>query len=161
VHGDVKPQNVLVFNGEEGPAGYMAKMADFGYSSIFVEQARLKMYGTEGWAAPEYMKGMSADFEAARRMDVFSLGLLCLWLLFYNRSETGVDDTTADFLAHRRSRTNLVDIALRNVQASKEMDEETRKNLTSFFEQSLQHNTALRVVDCQTLLGLIAPYRCV
>jgi serine/threonine protein kinase len=162
VHGDLKPQNVLVFDGEEGEGGYMAKVADFGYSSILVgEDARVRMHGTEGWAAPEYTKGMSADFEVARRTDVFSLGCLCLWLLFYNGSETGEGSTTSNFLAHRRSRTSLVDIALGHIQVSKGIDEETRKSLTSLFEQSLQNDPALRIVNCQTLLGLIAPHRCV
>jgi serine/threonine protein kinase len=162
MHGDIKPQNVLVFDGEEGKGEYLAKVADFGYSGmLMVDAVRVTVHGTEGWAAPEYTKGMSADFEAARRIDVFSLGWLCLWLLFYNRSENETGGTTSDFLAHRRSKTSLVDIASEHIESSEGIDDETRKNLTSFFQRSLQHDPALRVVDCQTLLGLIAPHRCV
>lgn len=39
MHGDIKRQNVLVFDGEEGKGEYLAKVTDFGYSGMLMVDA--------------------------------------------------------------------------------------------------------------------------
>ena len=87
-HGDLKVQNVLVFNGGDGH--YIAKLADFGLSvhsydsGPFVDSKRDVYYppGTPLLNAPEVrnrnLSTRSIDIAAAIRAEVFSFGLL-LW----------------------------------------------------------------------------------
>ena len=92
-HGDLKVQNVLVFNGDNGR--YRAKLADFGLSvhtyhgGPFVDTMRDVYYppGTPLLNAPEfrnrYLNTGSIDIAAAIRAEVFSFGLL-LWEILKN-----------------------------------------------------------------------------
>lgn len=75
-HGDLKPQNVLIF--EDQYLTYTAKIADFD-SSIFVEDLRGPAYGTSEtpfWSAPERSEPLTG--EKLMKADIYSLGLL-LW----------------------------------------------------------------------------------
>ncbi|KAH7008851.1 hypothetical protein EDB80DRAFT_841532, partial [Ilyonectria destructans] len=75
-HGDLKPQNVLIF--EDQYLTYTAKLADFD-SSIFVEDLRGPAYGTSEtpfWSAPERSEPLTG--EQLMKADIYSLGLL-LW----------------------------------------------------------------------------------
>lgn len=86
-HGDLKVQNVLVFNGDNGR--YRAKLADFGLSVHLFNDGEVYDFpkrdvyyppGTPLLNAPEvrYLSTRSIDIAAAIRADVFSFGLL-LW----------------------------------------------------------------------------------
>ena len=80
LHGDIKPRNVLIF--ENWPGNYIPKVADFGFSTYFGgEQSLIKMPQSEPWNAPEY-HCRHHEPRAARAMDVYSFGMLCLWLIF-------------------------------------------------------------------------------
>jgi serine/threonine protein kinase len=60
----------------------VAKVKDFGYSSIMVNEGHsVLMPKTVPWNAPEHHhRGFSP--QDAKRMDIYSFGLLCLWILF-------------------------------------------------------------------------------
>ena len=87
-HGDLKVQNVLVFNGNDGH--YVAKLADFGlsvepcYHGFRADMERDVHYppGTPLLNAPEVrnqnLSHRLVDIDAAIRADIFSFGLL-LW----------------------------------------------------------------------------------
>ncbi|MCJ1469374.1 hypothetical protein MMC07_008007 [Pseudocyphellaria aurata] len=86
-HGDLKLQNILVFNGKDG--GYVAKLADFGislysYRTLFDESPDTFAYplGTPLLNAPEVRTRNPStrlvDIPAVIRADIFSFGLL-LW----------------------------------------------------------------------------------
>lgn len=87
IHGDIKPQNILVF--QDRQRHLVAKIADFG-SSISVhltEFPRKALDGTLTFAAPEIQQTTggiteTADFskEGLTRTDMFSLGIT-LWFL--------------------------------------------------------------------------------
>jgi hypothetical protein len=131
-------------------------LADFGYSGILSgEGATYATRGTKLWAAPEYIHDTAVAFEAARRMDVFSIGCLGLWLLFYDKSHVKSPMTIPDFLAHHQAHASFIDIVLSYIEACKELGSEIRTNLTSFFEKSLRRDPAARTVECRTLLALI------
>ncbi len=71
VHGDVKPENILLTAG-----GYRIKVVDFGLAGL-VDQADGGIAGTPGYIAPEILAGAAAD----RRADIFSLGVVIFELL--------------------------------------------------------------------------------
>jgi hypothetical protein len=92
IHGDIKPQNVLVFKDDTGTT--TVKMADFGYSTLTTNEAIAKLEGpttdhtervflpkSRPWNAPEHHFGMFTAQEA-KQTDVYSFGMLCLWVLF-------------------------------------------------------------------------------
>ncbi|GKZ21580.1 hypothetical protein AbraIFM66951_005214 [Aspergillus brasiliensis] len=97
VHGDVKPDNVLIY---KDPAGsdkvpLCAKISDFGVC-VDLESKEDKLgidsyYGTEDWRAPEASdmsrwEGEAFNPEVMFRFDSYSLGLLIL-STFINRGE--------------------------------------------------------------------------
>ena len=75
VHLDVKPENVLVTDGEDGPT---VQLADFGLSERIKPGEKLSGFaGTENYAAPEVMLDQDYDEKA----DMFSFGVLASQLL--------------------------------------------------------------------------------
>ncbi|RTE78465.1 hypothetical protein BHE90_007067 [Fusarium euwallaceae] len=78
IHGDIKPQNVLLFSEKGKP---VAKLSDFGFS-VFASTKSLKLGGTTPWKAPEIEARQEHTLLQAKRTDLFSFGMLCLWVLF-------------------------------------------------------------------------------
>lgn len=80
MHGDIKPENVLVFKNNRNE--FSARVADFGYSTWFAgEQDTFVMPKSWPWNAPEHSHRHFTPADA-KRIDVFSFGMLCLWTLF-------------------------------------------------------------------------------
>ena len=83
IHGDIKPDNVLIFKDEANR--FVARVADFGFSTIFKSQSTILVPKSGHWTAPEWHhRGFKAS--SAIKMDVYSLGVLSLWLTFYDKS---------------------------------------------------------------------------
>lgn len=89
VHGDIKPENVLVFEPEIRE--FISKVSDFGYSNSTNEDmfskdnGKFRLPGSQPWVAPEWHnRGFVTDFTGAKKMDVYSIGMLFLWFLFYS-----------------------------------------------------------------------------
>lgn len=77
-HGDVKPTNVLIFQEDSGR--YVAKISDFGFSSLAMTDDCITVPRTRPWNAPEWHhRGFT--LKGAKKLDVYSFGMLCLWLL--------------------------------------------------------------------------------
>ena len=77
IHGDLKPQNVLVFRRGEY---ILAKLADFGGGAEIVESDSLRGLGTRGWRAPE-LRRFQEDGECLipsllQALDSYSYGLI-------------------------------------------------------------------------------------
>jgi serine/threonine protein kinase len=80
IHGDIKPENILIFKDDAG--AYIAKVTDFGYSTQFAcEDDFIPVPKSWPWCAPEHNREKFKPAQA-RKMDVFSFGMLCLWVLF-------------------------------------------------------------------------------
>jgi hypothetical protein len=74
IHRDIKPQNVLVPGGEDGP-GPAAKLTDFGGASIAEEDALTRtgdVLGTLAYMAPEQSEGR----DVAEPADLYALALV-------------------------------------------------------------------------------------
>jgi serine/threonine protein kinase len=90
VHGDIKPENVLIFKDDHG--NFFPKLADFGFSTLSTQEDELvRLPRSRPWDAPEWHH-RGFRFPAARKMDAYSLGVLCLWLVF---NETFGQNTTS------------------------------------------------------------------
>ncbi|ETS85609.1 hypothetical protein PFICI_03634 [Pestalotiopsis fici W106-1] len=80
IHGDIKPQNVLIFRSEDGSLS--PKVADFGFSVLGAkDEDQITLHGTPLWRAPELDEYPTFSKSDAMKTDVFSFGLLCLWFI--------------------------------------------------------------------------------
>jgi serine/threonine protein kinase len=172
IHGDVKPQNVLVF--EDSPGIYIAKVADFGFSTHFYgEQNLISMPKSVPWSAPEHRHRYFCP-QDAKAMDVYSFGMLCLWLLFgAESSETmtypsGAANDAASFSFEARDwfqkgdlllswkRDRLLEWTIQQVTEDKHFTAEMVDKVTQFFRSSLCFDSQTRVLDWHYLLRLLA-----
>ena len=155
IHGDIKPENVLIFN--QSLDDYTAKVADFGYSTWFVRDDELiKMPKSQPWFAPEWHhRGFNVS--DAMKMDAYSFGMLSLWLLFYN----SVGSSNQDFrngigLSEPKKRISIAhELTVLTVNAGGKQ----RSNLKEFFACTLQPNPADRSSDFKHLLRLLKPHK--
>ncbi|KAF5614656.1 serine threonine kinase [Fusarium tjaetaba] len=82
IHGDIKPQNILIFKRDEG---FTAKVADFGYSAWYAsDDKHIVLPRSPLWHAPEIDEYPEFNLRMALQTDVYSFGLVCLWFMFYS-----------------------------------------------------------------------------
>lgn len=83
VHGDMKPDNVLLFEEE---AGLIAKISDFGFCISGDNELKYARGATPLWIAPECMEGsseQSGDSRLPGARDIYSYGLLIWYDIIY------------------------------------------------------------------------------
>jgi serine/threonine protein kinase len=78
VHCDIKPDNLLVFQHDTNQ--YFIKVADFGYASPVTESGSVHLATPAAWTDPTY-RGEALDANTAKKMESYSFGLVCAWLL--------------------------------------------------------------------------------
>lgn len=79
VHGDIKPDNILVCKGQSGEL--QAKVTDFGYSCFGCkEEDHVHLGYTAFWHAPEW-RHRAFTIKEAKLMDLYSFGKICTWIL--------------------------------------------------------------------------------
>ena len=185
IHGDIKPQNVLVFKDATGKT--TVKVADFGYSTLVASEdlatsghlatsgdlapsatARVFLPKSRPWNAPEHHFG---EFTAtgAKMTDVYSFGMLCLWVLF-GSAHTVCMSKGISFDASTRPRTRLEqhknDDELETI-ANQLIDSmpqpnfsvEHRTRLKEFFSLTVRLNHQNRTSDLRKLVGLLSQER--
>jgi serine/threonine protein kinase len=95
VHGDIKPQNVLLFR-HVSKDGFIAKLSDFGgcYVPLFKDENKAdekvntpSMMGTAYWNAPEWIDSRTSNkirlgHEDLSARDHFCFGLLVYYVMF-------------------------------------------------------------------------------
>jgi serine/threonine protein kinase len=78
VHGDIKPENILIFKSSLSTIGMSARLSDFGFCRPTADY-KYGAGGTPYWNAPECLPGAPADLkkeEYGKPRDLYSLGLL-------------------------------------------------------------------------------------
>ncbi|KAL8904836.1 MAG: hypothetical protein Q9171_006900 [Xanthocarpia ochracea] len=174
IHGDIKPENVLIF---EDDSGIVAKVADFGFATCFQgHNDSIAMPTKEPWDAPEY-HDRSFKPEKAKQMDVYSFGLLCFWLIFKAGSSVDLPlsiDTNLEsgrFFSFERiqPKQNLLQLWRRDSRLSEwvcwlvhrdgQFDDDTKTDLESFFRSTLAFEPQSRCTEFDQLLGLLVPDR--
>jgi serine/threonine protein kinase len=153
IHGDIKPQNVLVFEG--GSNKYNARVTDFGYSAQFVnDEEMVRLPFSEPWCAPEHHH-REITIAQAKKMDVYSFGMFCLWVLFYNSPE----HPNRDFFMDLKTETPPAQIAHELILQMDPSSSKRQENLIQFFEMSLATEPRSRSPDIEELLRLVTPHR--
>ncbi|MCJ1396427.1 hypothetical protein MMC18_009317 [Xylographa bjoerkii] len=153
VHGDVKPSNVLIFDSASNR--YIAKLADFGYATYFDDGARLfPMPGSAYWVAPEWHRHFTTNINGAKKMDVYSFGMLCLWLLCYSFKNS----VTRNFFLSIGSEATTLVYACKLVKTISGLNEQQRSSLAKLFNLTLPVEPARRASDFSQLVDLLAPY---
>ena len=174
VHGDIKPQNVLVF--KDAITGKITvKVADFGYSTLTVGgSGKVLLPKSSPWNAPEHHFG-EFKVQEAKKMDVYSFGMLCLWFLFGNRL-SGIPQTTADGTAELisfnvpllgcptllellKGEDRVEDIANHLVESMPGLNVEYKIRLKDIFSLTLPLNPGKRSCDLARVIGLLSQKR--
>ena len=171
VHGDIKPQNVLVFK-DAITREITVKVADFGYSTFTVSgSGKVLLPKSRPWNAPEHHFG---EFEAqeAKKTDVYSFGMLCLWFLFeYHLSD--IPQTAADgtaelisfntspagrltLLEHLKYEDRAKDIANHLVESMPGLNVEYGIRLKEIFSLTLPLNPEKRTNDLAKVIGVFS-----
>ena len=147
-------------------------MADFGYSTLIAGgSGTVLLPKSRPWNAPEHHHG---EFKAheAKKTDVYSFGMLCLWFLFGNRL-SDVPQTTADgatgvisfdvpffsgptFLERLKDEGRLEYVANRLVESMSGLNVEYRICLKKIFSLTLLHNPGKRTGDLAKVIGLLS-----
>jgi serine/threonine protein kinase len=161
---------------------YFAKLIDFGYSSGFMGADVIMMPRTQPWDAPEYH---SRGFErkAAVKMDVYSFGMVCLWLLFNERfsepvtisldsakgervlisfsKPSGGDfvDQRTEYLTELKSKDKMCEFSHQFIMATDTLDDLQKNDLILFFNSTLVLDPNSRNTDFKELLLLLGQNR--
>ena len=113
-HGDLKPENVLMFY-EAGQ--WVAKLADFAGGADTGQDGSLEGRGTIGWRAPELRQffdyGTHIDRSLLHKIDNFSYGLL-LWSIFLKEKASApcTEDVDAEMVALSELKTNPMSLPM-------------------------------------------------
>lgn len=110
IHGDIKPQNILIFQGsssQDARTSWIAKLSDFGGAIMDVSDGRrdLLRTGTHPWNAPEWKTEMQPS--DMKQTDVYSFGLV-IWNIAADGVDPFIESTKIFNLP-----PNLVDIQAR------------------------------------------------
>jgi serine/threonine protein kinase len=175
IHGDIKPKNILVFTDSDGKP--FPKLADFGFSLQETDIA-IKLPVSKGWNAPEVTYAYpDMSFQQAQKADIYSCGLLALWLLAHvircgthlASHPNGHSATPTRPLVGRDLQPAWYEIAadvhLHGPAASgvtKSLDEIANvttptciKAMSAYFDSSLAVNPEERAQNCLQLLGVL------
>ncbi|KAG8527747.1 uncharacterized protein KY384_007901 [Bacidia gigantensis] len=143
IHGDLKPENVLVY--KDRTDMYHVKVIDFGYSTRYTEDTpSVQVPKSEPWNAPEHdrPKRMWKPSEA-KKLDYFSFGFLCLWILFEEHVEYDHEESVST-LIELKQEGKLPKVAQQRVEAEKSLNDDMKRALQNFFESTLDHDPTKR-----------------
>ena len=151
VHGDVKPDNILIFQSSAEEKGrYTAKITDFG-SSIFVGQAkRVRYLDTKITNALETIDQSESNAISSNifpHCDEYSFDLLFLFIVAEEWKDIWL---TKD--------KNVLDKALTFIRTST-LSEMVRLRLCSALRLLLQWDPRNRCADLSTSLNILKPYK--
>lgn len=172
-HGDIKPANVLIFKDNLG--GLYAKLADFGYAGWAFGPQKDKLVKPPRswpWDPPEYHhRGFTVS--AARKLDMYAFGMLCLWLLFHDKSHEAPsiyqslsggstwpleDFKLLDSMKHRDTLSGFAGLIVRSLTNVPDVQKE---NLRGFFSSTLAREPGERNVSFEDLALLLGKSWCV
>lgn len=167
VHGDIKPDNVIAFYDHGAPV----RLADFGYATHYTDFNKYaKMPFSPPFTAPEHHHRFF-NVDQAKMMDIDSLGMLLLWLLFKGlwsdlphhfvseTSETGSSNVSqTSKISSSSVESNLGDMvtfAMRNLEERHDCSEDDKARLRRIFSQALAVDPMYRNIDIEELMYIL------
>ena len=91
-------------------------------------------------------------------MDAYSFGMLCQWLLFYNKETNRDRNFTRDF---KDSQMELSNYASELLKAIPDLENREKENMQKVFRSTLALDSAKRTANFNELLELLSPQRSV
>lgn len=172
-HGDIKPQNVLVFKDKSGPI--FAKLADFGYSGWDMNESKkilIKPPRSRPWDAPEYHHhGFSVA--QAKLLDIFSFGMLCMWIMFEDKLNVGTHESNCcvsltveeyskvfsdqNFTDELKHEGKLLKLAHQLIGTAKTLTHVEKQSILRFFDSTLAYDPQHRTLKLDELQHLLSP----
>ncbi|KAI9761607.1 MAG: hypothetical protein M1840_001747 [Geoglossum simile] len=142
-HGDVKPDNILVFPRPGSQDAYMAKLTDFGHS-VFAYEGRTALPAfTLQYSAPEANEDRALTFQDMKQTDVYSYGLVVLAVVI-GRSYS---DDFGDSLESSKKDDGLLKQAMALVETEDRDNTDSDFDLVtlrSIFTHSIQYDSGKR-----------------
>ncbi|KAI1750462.1 hypothetical protein F4782DRAFT_245748 [Xylaria castorea] len=166
VHGDLKPQNIIMTRIAKQPSqnssksSYMVpQVVDFSLSVIGQNTDLRRLPRTLGWLAPEW-HDQYFQIQKARRMDLFSFGLICYWILSWDREFSHISAEEEDQAMQRLNCNSRRNINTPHKNAidlirSMNMDTLTLENLERLFDLTLAFEPQHRASNASQLLPLL------
>jgi hypothetical protein len=136
----------------------VARVTDFGYSTLFAtENDPIKMPYSGIWTAPE-LHHRDILPEQARKMDAYSFGMLCLWLLFYNKGANRHRNFEND-LEH--SQKELSNYASELLEGTPDLKNRQKDKVQKIFRATIAQDPVERTANFNELLEILSPSRSV
>ena len=155
IHGDLKPQNILLFDDAETREGLVAKVADFGFSNI--EFLKESIRGeSERWGAPERIRGCPKEITTAIQeldisgcvSDVYSFGLVAIFVAL-----DGVDSLASQEVGNGESAG--VEKAIRELKFTDQARTKVEKRLRRDYEETDWQGSGGAEGLCERYVSLI------
>ena len=135
IHGDLKPQNILLFEDPETKGAFVAKVADFGFSNIDFLKESIRGE-SERWAAPERVHGCPEKIITAMQeldspgcaSDVYSFGLVAVFVALDGVDSLAVQVGGCGNIAG-------AEMAIRELKFADETRKEVEKILRAYYEE--------------------------
>jgi len=136
---------------------YIAKIADFGNSSIVRGNNGIVMTMTWPWVAPEWEEEYKFNPLDAKKMDAYSFGMLCLWLILY-MSLNNPEGNFEDLRSKHRGNTYAASISL--IESHGSLQAPQKEKLDKLFSLTLVKDPNCRSFDFNQFLGCLTTDRC-
>ena len=131
----------------------MAKITDFGYSTLFATDNDLvTMPKSDLWTAPEHHHRQVRPTQA-RKMDIYSFGMLCLWLLFYNIGSNRDGNFKKDL---KETHLGVYHYGFQKIRETADPTLQGRGKIRRLFSLSLSQDPAERARDFGDLIELLS-----
>lgn len=146
-----------MYHGENGPT---AKATDFGYSSFgLTEEDRVRLPRSWPWYAPERTITPNFSLRDAKKTDVYSFGLVCLYTLFRHHfggpgedSESILNEWKTSSFEHKSGIVLKVNELLHRATG---VSDTLKNSLREFFQSTLPERPNRRITDFRTLIGYL------
>jgi serine/threonine protein kinase len=170
VHGDLKPQNILI-NEDKTEDVISVGLTDFGFSSFSnSEDGLVRVPRSQPWEAPEWhLREFSlAD---AKKMDMYSFGLICLWIFFRGEDLSDISlpgatvdtafsgtnlEATAAIQALKQNGDAMLQWTLQLLDKNLNIQDHTRACLQQIFRLILLCCPSERTTTVQVILRLLS-----
>lgn len=136
----------------------MAKLADFGHSIIARDKSDVcRLPSSEPWTAPEWHH-RDHSFAQARKMDIFSFALVCLWLLM-NESFALGDSRAALLTIQNYKKTGSLVTEACNLVDSLDAAITLKEGLKTLFQKTLTRESRKSIRNIAELIPYLDPDR--